>query len=269
MFKKIAIAVAAITVGVSLIVGPVYLISLVSSCLQDARNWAHDQVPPETEIHRLRHEIAKLDRDTADHIDAIAKKKVAVEQLASDVKGLEKNLTAQKSRLALLRAAVNGEKTLVSEVTGIPYTKDRLTQELDRAVATYESTELALKTKQEVLVEEEKGLEAGMDELRAMKQAKTDLGNELTRLETELKKVRAAEAKSTSRIHIDNSRLDRIKKDMEHLRTKIKERKESLKLREQFGNEPIHVKEQVNEKDLMKKVDDILGNKANKVVHND
>jgi chromosome segregation ATPase len=269
MFKKIAIAVAAIVVGVSLIVGPVYLISLVSSCIQDARTWAHDQVPPETEIHRLRHEIAKLDRDTADHIEAIAKKKVAVQRLAKDVKDLEKSLTSQESRLAVLRSAVKGEKTLVSEVTGLPYSKDKVTEQLARSVATYESTELALKTKTEVLAEEEKGLDAALDELRAMKLAKADLGNELTRLETELKKVRAAEAKSNSRIHIDNSRLDRIKKDMERLRDKINTRKESLKLREQFGNEPIQIKEQVNEKDLMKKVDDILGSKANKVVHND
>jgi peptidoglycan hydrolase CwlO-like protein len=209
----------------------------------------------------LKHEVSKLDRDTVSHIGAIAKKKVAVDHLAKEVKDLEADLGKQKNRILVLRDGLEGKKTFVTE-NGTVIGKDRIAKDLAKSVAAYKTTSLNLETKKELLIVEEENLEAAKNELRAMQQAKHDLEVELSKLEAEVKKVQTGEAKG--RFLMDNSRLTRIKKEIERIKNRAKVMQEKLKLQEEFGSTPIPAKERVNEKDLLKAVDNLFKGEANK-----
>jgi len=256
MFKKLLIAAVAVLVGLTVVTSPTWLGSLLRTKWKNCTTWARKQVPVETEIQRLRDEVARLSNVTRKHFSDLAEETVAVENLRKDVSTLEANLARQKKNiLALKEDLATGEEFVkVGEGT---YPKAQVKRQLSRDFEAYKVAEEHLKAKRDLLAAKEESLSAAREQLKAMQDQRETLRNELARLEAEYKKVRVAQTKS--KFHLDDSQLSKVKADIEALKRRIEIDKETLDLEAKNAVAPIPLTDRVKEKDLVKEIDTHFG----------
>jgi chromosome segregation ATPase len=260
MLKKLLIAAVAVLVGL-IVVKKTDVGSYARVWLKNARACASRQVPVETEIERLRDEVARIGADSKSHYSAIAEEMVAVDNLKKEIVTHEANLGRQKKNiLALKEDLASGNEYVVYGDTR--YSRDRVKAQLARDFEAYKAAEANLAAKRKLLEARESTLTAAKEQMRAMQEARRDLEVELARLEAEYKTVRVAQTKS--KFHLDDSELSRIKEGVAKLRDRVKVEQTTLALQADFSGGPIPVTERVKEKDLLKDIDAHFSGKAPK-----
>jgi len=256
MLKKMLIAAVAVLVGVAVITSSTRLGSLARTKLKNAATWARSQVPPETEIQRLRDEIERLGKDSGKHFGDLAAETVAVERLREDVSTLEAKLAQQKKNmLSLKEDLVSSEQFVV--YGDRRYSKDQVKVQLKRDLDAYQLAEENLKAKRSLLEAKEAGLASARDQLKAMQDTRQMLEDKVARLEADLKKVRVAQTKS--QFCLDDSELSRVKEDVAALEDRIKVEKTKLEIQAEYSHAPIPLTERVREKDLVKEIEAKFG----------
>jgi len=253
MFKKLLIAAVAVLVGLTVVTSPTWLGSLLRTKWKNCTTWARKQVPVETEIQRLRDEVARLSNVTRKHFSDLAEETVAVENLRKDVSTLEANLARQKKHIVALKDDLASGEEFV-KYDNVTYTKTQVKRTLSREFEAYKVAEEHLKAKRDLLAAKEESLSAAREQLKAMQDQRETLRNELARLEAEYKKVRVAQTRS--KFQLDDSELSRIKADVNELENRINVEKTRLKLEAEYSEAPIPMTERVKEKDLIKDIND-------------
>jgi len=263
MLKKLLIAAVAVLVGLTVVTSPTWVGSLLRTKWKDASAWCRQQVPVETEIQRLRDEVARLSTVSKTHFSALAEETVAVENLRKDIATLEANLTRQKKNVLALKEdlASNTEMIKYGDRT---YSRDQVKTQLARDFEGYRTAEENLKAKRSLLEAKEASLSAAREQMKAMQDARVTLEDKLARLEAEIKKVRVAQTKS--KLQFDDSELSRVKADVAALEDRIKVEQRKLELQAEYSHAPIPLTERVKEKDLVKDIEDHFGQGDQKVV---
>jgi len=256
MLKKLLIAAVAVLVGLTVITSPTWVGSLVRTKLKDARTWVRHQVPPETEIQRLRDEVARLSSVSKKHFSDLAEETVAVDRLRQDVSTLEANLAQKKKNILVLREDLGSPEQFVSYGER-RYSKDEVKRQLARDFEAYQVAEENLKAKRGLLEAKEAGLAAAREQMKAMQDTRQLLEDKLARLEAEIKRVRVAQTRS--QFSLDDSSLSRVKEDVAALEDRVKVAQTELKLRAEYSEAPIPLAERVQEKDLLKDIDAKFG----------
>jgi len=256
MLKKLLIAAVAVLVGTTVITSPTWLGSLVRTKLKNAKVWAQHQVPPETEIERLRNEVARLTTDSRQNFSNLAEETVAVDRLRQDVAALEANLAKKKQNILSLKEDLTSPEEYV--VYGDRrYSKEQVKNQLKRDFDAYQAAEENLKAKRSLLEAKEAGLTAARDQLKAMQDTRQLLEDKLAKLDAELKRVRVAQTKS--RFCFDDSALSRIKEDVAAVEDRIKVEQKRLEIEAEWSHAPIPLTERVKDKDVIHEIEAKFG----------
>lgn len=226
----------------------------VNTAWKQARTVVERQISPEFEIERIRGQIQKLTPDMNRHIDKIADATVESASLARKIEIVQAELDKRQKDILVLTEKV--EKGIVPVGLNSTNLKDRLARDLK----SYKSCERDLANKQKLLDSKQKALEAARAELRTIQELRQTLEVDVARWEAELATVRGEQ--TASRIVFDNSRVGRIKADIEKLGDTINAEKVKLDLAGQFGGkEPIEARTEPT-KDVVAEVREYFGTKT-------
>src|SRR5262249_52031820 len=115
------------------------------------------------------------------------------------------------------------------------YRAENLRERLVRDLAACQRCEEALNHKEQLLEAKERSVDAAKETLATIRSQKQELEVQLAQLETEIKTLRIAQARSN--IVLDDSRLARVKQSMSELQKRLRAETIELNLNGQFANE--------------------------------
>lgn len=218
----------------------------ISTAWKKARVCVERQIAPEFEIERLRDQIAKLTPDMNRHIEKIAEATVDVASLGRRIEMVQCELDKRQSDILVTTEKV--ERGIVP----VGYTTNNLKTRLAADLRAYKTCEKDLGNKQKMLEAKKKMLESARNQLREIQTARATLEVQVAEMEAELMNIRTAQAAST--IQLDDSRLGKIKGDLEKLRETIDVERTKIELTGQFlGDRPAEVKVEAG-KDIVEEV---------------
>lgn len=226
MFKKVLV-VAVIAAVAVVAVRQTRLGGIVRQEVTDLREWAESQVPPETEIKRMRTEIKALEQDRLKLTHILATENVDVKNLrtktAEDRAGLEKEAALLVARGQAIKAATE-KVSYGNEVLPVSVATQRLAADRVR----YDVYKKSVEGMETHLAARERNREALEKQLNTLNRQQQDLELAVNGLETELNilKVQQMESKHQT----DDTRLAGIKESIRAMQRKIDIQKEKLRL---------------------------------------
>jgi chromosome segregation ATPase len=248
MCKKLLIAAVAVLIGVVAVKGT-RLGSYLKVWKREAATWAHKQVPPETEIARLRADIQSLSREDERLYDQVAKQLVDLDNREREVHKLQANLEQQEKRISDMVGLLKGsEKDEFLVYNGFRYPREDLQEQVRVDASGFKAAEESLKSKKAQLAAFRKTVEYNRKKLKELEQTRREMETELTRLETTLAEERLAQAQARGAIQVDDSHYARLREDMNGLRDRIAVMKKARELRGESVSGPVRAAEQAREK---------------------
>lgn len=230
MLKKMVILAVVGFVAVAAISGT-KLASYIRSEVRAAREEAEANVPPEKEIARLRNEVNLLDGDIKKAVNQLAKERVEVNQLKDKIDEMNvkqaKYLAQYDDHYAKLEAA---EKNNTQQVSfgGTPVSIGDARRDLDAQLVRLESNKKSIAAHESLLSNRIKVRDTLEKQLETMKNQKSELANSVDAMEAELAALKLQQMES--KYQTDDTRLARIKDDMQKLKTKVAVEREKLNL---------------------------------------
>jgi DNA repair exonuclease SbcCD ATPase subunit len=262
MCKKFLIAGVAVALGL-MVVKKTEVGSHLRAWWRDGKTFVQNSIPIDSEIERLRGDIARLDNVYRTQFHPVAVEATSIDNLKQEIVKIEKRLEEWKSDIDIMTKDVDSN---VSYITygDVKHPRDRVVAELSRRFAAYKTCQAGLKAKQELLAAKEEKYGMAMNTLEEMKNARTEMEAELARLEAEYETVKVAQVKSNFKI--DDSELSRLKGSMAELRTRVQVEKKKCELAGQFIS-PVNPKAEksVEKRDLVKEINDYFGKTEIKV----
>jgi len=257
MLKKIVIAGLAVAVGVAVLawLSP-KLISVIRYQGEQMIQDAEDSVPLETEIGRLRGEVKRLESEESKYFDQVAKQAVEVDKLQKDVEDTTGNLAKQQDNMSNMARDLKDTVPTSFHYNGRKYSREEVTDQLKRDMASYDSAEKELQAKKDLLSAAQKSLAASEDQLGALKQTRSDMEVQLAKMDADLKLVRLKA--SQSNLKVDDSEYSQVKSDIAKAKDRIAVMQKSLELEGQFTNGTIDAtagQDKADEKDVLKQFD--------------
>jgi chromosome segregation ATPase len=213
MLRKIVIVGLAVGAGL-FILHSTHLGSYARTAWSKARAAAKAQVPLEYQLETIRNEVADFMPEMRKQVSALAAEKMAVKRLRNDVTDLRASLTKQGSRIQAMKDDLQSGtvKTASFDRSG-----ERLRAKLERELAAYKRCGDEIKAKESLLEAKEKNFALEAEKLASMQSQKEQWEVQIAQMETELKMLRLAQAKSS--FQLDDSKFAHIKemlKDVEH-----------------------------------------------------
>ena len=259
MLKKIAFAALAVVAGL-FILNSTHLGSYAKTAWHKVKKTAKCQVPLEFQLENARNEIAQLIPDMNNHIDLIAQETQAVRRLKEDIAVTRSNLAEQKKNIYAMKEDLKKEPVHVL-YGGRPWGADRVRNKLTRDLASCQRCEKELESREKMLEAKETALEAAREQLASMKGEKDKLEVLVETMEAELKTLRVAQTRS--QFHLDDSRLSRIKQNLDDIRDQMRAQQTASELRAEFLNDLIPTDKKVSQpqsnEQLIKDVEAYLG----------
>jgi len=253
MCKKLAIAAVAVVVGLAVVLGGTRTMGLLRVWKCKASIWAKNQVPPETELERLKTEVARLKADDAFHYDKVARQQVEVEKREREIGHVKTNLTKLEANIRKMRDDVSSGAEFVV-YNGNKYSSAEVKEQLRVDALDFQAAEENLKAKEEQFKALKRMLSANLKKLKALAQARQEMENELTRLQAALAEERLAQAQSESQL--DDGNYARVRKDISAVRERIEIQRKARALRGEATRGPIRAVEEAQKQDS--KIDQYL-----------
>jgi chromosome segregation ATPase len=231
MLKKLLIA------AVAVIAGMVVLAKTTGVCpsiwLKDCCKNIRNSVPPETKLKQLKAEIDNIDRDINKNLSRLAHLRVQSDQF-------EAELQAKRDRQAALRADMRDIDKLLDEkgqsfvFHGRRVGAEDLSRRLDMATTEFNCLKEQIKVHEQCLAEKKRTLEAAMDRITEMKNAKEKLRVTAARLETHLELVKMKQIQNKV-VDFDESAVSQAQQTAQEIETQLRVAEETMKLKTQFG----------------------------------
>ena len=259
MLKKIGFAALAVVAGL-FILNSTHLGSYAKTAWHKAKKTAKGQVPLEFQLESARTEIAQLIPDMRKHIDSIGQETGVVRRLKEEITLTKANLDKQREHIFTLK-----EDLKKGDVAVVYNDKRRgadwVSAKLARDLATCQRCEKELDNREKMLEAKETALEAARDQLGSMKSEKEKLEVLVATMEAELKTLRVAQTRS--QFHLDDSRLSRIKQNLDDIRDQMRAQQTASELNAEFLNDVIPVEKKgvqsQSKEQLIKDVEAFLG----------
>jgi chromosome segregation ATPase len=229
MFRKIAIAVGAVLLGL-VIVSYTHLPSLCHVKWNDATAWLDRQVPVETKIKQLRIETDKIDNEIKANLGKLAKLEVETQNLEQNAIALKGEQADRKAEIAKLASELE-RKT--EQVAGNKKDIKPLTNKLDLAVSTYEVRDAKLKNLESLLTAKRQTLEAAHQKISAMKDQRDELRVTIAKLETRKELVDIKTQQST--VQFSDSKIADCNRLAKEISDQLSEREKVADLMHQYG----------------------------------
>jgi len=257
MCKKLLIAALAVVVGVGVVSGT-RLGSHVRLWWNKSSHWAQAQVPPETEIERLRMELDRLSKLDERYYDQVARQKREVKKLRDKVSKDQASLAKLEGEIKSMRLALAEENEKVS-YNGSSYSRKDVQDQVREDVRRFLSDEAGVKADVAHLTEVEKTLSINEQKLKDLGLTRKKMSVKLSTLEKELAQERRLQ--SQTQVTLDDSQYNRLNKEIEELENRVEDMKTKRELRGQSTRGPIRAQEEAKEeqKKLDKLADDRFG----------
>lgn len=252
MCKKLLIAALAVVVGVG-VVSSTRLGSHIRLWWNKGSNWAKQQVPPETEIERLRMELSRLSSLDERYYDQVARQK-------RDVAKMRTKMNKDKDSLAKLEGEIKAMRTsLVDEAEFVVYNGSRYSRkdveaQIREDARRFLTDEASFKADEEHLSELEKTLSVNEQKLKDLELTRKKMAVRLVQLEKELAQERRLQTQGE--MVLDDSQYAKVNKEIEELEGRIESMKIKRDLRGQSTRGPIRAKEEAKEE--QKKLDRLI-----------
>lgn len=258
MLRKIAFAAVAVVAGL-FILNSTHLGGYARTAWNKVKKTAKCQVPLEFQLESARNEIAQLIPDMKNHIDAVAREKIAVDRLREDIAFTKAKLAEQKSNIHAMKEDLKKEPVKVLYGNRL-WSADRVTAKLARDLASCQRCEKELESREKMLEAKETALEAAREQLASMKSEKEKLEILVEEMEAQLKTLRLAQTRS--QFQLDDSRLSHIKATLNDIRDQMKAQQTASELRAEFLNDviPVEKKASQSREQVIKDVEAFLGN---------
>jgi len=257
MCKKLLIAALAVVIGVGVVSGT-RLGSHFRLWYNKSSTWAKNQVPPETEIERLRMELDQLSKLDERYYDQVARQK-------REVKKLRDKLTKEQGALVKLEGEIKAMRQAASEESefvvynGSRYARKDVQDQVREDVRKFLGDEAGVKADEEHLKELEKTLGINEGKLKDLDLVRKKMSVKLRTLEKELAQERRLQTQG--QMTLDDSHYSKLNKEIEELENRIEDMKTKRELRGQSTRGSIRAQEEVKEeqKKLDKLAEDRFG----------
>jgi chromosome segregation ATPase len=217
MIKK-----AIIGTGITLMLGLFFfgrdMASYVNTSARYMRDSVQESVPTHFHIERARDEIANLGPEIEKNMLAIAREEVEVERIEAQIADMEGRLADQKQDLLRLRGDLATGKEVFTYGRRA-YTVQQVKLDLSNRFDIYQAKERTLESLRDKYDSRSSALTAAQDKLQALIAAKEEYEAEIESLEAQAEMVAAAEAANA--YHFDESKLGRVRKLVDDLRTRL------------------------------------------------
>lgn len=230
MLKKMVV-VAAVGAVAFVAISGTKIASYIRSEVRSARQQAEESIPPEKEISRLKSEVEQLDGDIKKLVHHLAKERVDVNQLKDKIDEMAakqtKDLAAFDTRAAALEKAEKNNTQQVSYGDRSVSLNDAR-RDLDASLNRLENSKKSIAAHESLLSNRIKVRDTLEKQLEAMKNQKSELANSVDAMEAELAALKLQQMES--KYQTDDTRLAKIKDDMQKLKTRVAVEREKLNL---------------------------------------
>jgi chromosome segregation ATPase len=258
MFKKLGFLALLVVGGILLVRTGVGVMAW-----KKAKQALEDQKTPEQRVEALKEEVANLDKDLKKHLHTVAEERVAVRELRQQIADGELNQAKRFDAIVAMRAKVKSGEAKVKygdQEYSIEYIKDKLAGDWK----AYKDSQETIKNQKALLKAKEQSLMAVEEELASFRSRREQLEVAIAQVETEIKTIRLAQAKSKVSFNED-SRFGQIQKELQKLHRWTSVQKEQMKLESQYTQTAIPVEKGHEDADkTMKEIDEAVGQKSAK-----
>jgi len=265
MIKKAAIVTAGGLLLLVLLFGS-NLMPYAQTAWQKARNAVNDSISIEFKIDAAERELANVDQEQRNMLYKIAKEKVAIERLETQVAKQQEDLDKQYAHIMRLRDHLeSGDTTFVSHNREFSNTTVR--DNLANHFANYKIASRTAEKTRGMLSARRQVLEAAESNLNEMIAKKHTLQLEIEDLRAQLHMLEVS--KSVNNIHYDDSHLSNAESMILDARTRLEVEAEVNALMPQYdGSIPMDEDAYQSEDDLLEQIDVYFQQEAEEFVAN-
>jgi len=243
MGKKLLITVLAVVVGVGVVSGT-RLGSLVRYWWHEGCQKVQREIPPETEIGRIRMELDNLARLDDRYFDEVARQKLEVRKLENDLKGKKASLAKTEKFLKGLHVALAEKGEFVS-VNGQEYSRDKAQAEFNTEFRQFQAAEKVVKADEELLTALKGRLSESEQNILNLAAQRSEMKARLQDLAAQLARERRLQ--STTSIVVDGNRYSALNKQMVELKDRIDALSIKREMKGQSGPGSIRAQEEARE----------------------
>ena len=254
MVLKMVRTVVLVLVGAALIGGLFFgrdLVSYVHSSARSVQNAVKDAVPIEFELKRARDTLENIIPEMHANIKMIAQEEVEIGALKADIERSQDSLAQEAKGIKILRTALGNDQPTY-RFADRSYTHTQVKDDLSGRFERYKEAEMVLASKQHLLTNRQKALQAAEQMLDKTRSQKRLLEDKISALEGQYRLVKAAS--TGSNLNLDNSRIAQTEKIINEIKKRL-DVAEHVMAHESHFVDSIPV-ETVPEKDLLDQIDE-------------
>jgi chromosome segregation ATPase len=227
MFRKVAIAVGAVLLGM-VVVCYTSLPSLIHVKWNDTMAWLDRQVPIETQIKQIKLESEKIDNEIKSNLNKLAKMEVETQNLEQQVVALKDEQAGRKTQMAALAEGLQN----VNIKLGLRDHNAKV-NELDLLVTNFEVKSVKLKSMEDLLSAKRQTLEAAHQKIGAMKDQRDQLRVSIAKLESrkELVDIKTQQCQ----VQISDSKINEINALLKKVNDRLNEQEATAALYAKYG----------------------------------
>lgn len=185
------------------------MVSYARSSAKSVRSAVKDAVPLEFELKRAKDMLEEVIPEMHANIKLISQEEVEIAALQADIEQSQQNLAEEGQRIQKLRKALNVQQASY-RFGDRHFTRTDVKQDLSHRFARYKEAELVHASKQHLLSNRQRSLQAALQLLEDTRSQKRLLEDKISALEGQYRLVKAASVGSS--VSIDNSKLAKTEK---------------------------------------------------------
>jgi len=246
MCKKLLIAALAVVVGVG-VVSSTRLGSHIRLWWNKSSAWAQQQVPPETEIERLKMELDNLTRLDDRYYDQVARQKREVQKLEAKVKTDRSAMAKRETELKEMRLVLTSKD---DKAVFHGFTKDKVQEQFNVDFKQFLADEEGVKA-------DEQNLEELRGTLRENEKKLQDLGITRTKMKVRLQTLakelaRERRLQTQNNLALDDTHYSAVNQQINELEDRIEQMKIKRDMKGQSTRGPIraHLEAQEEQRKL-------------------
>lgn len=252
MIKKLLIVGAVVLAG-AFVFAKTDLGSYASTAWSSMKGCVKKQVPIDFEIKRAKGMVASLDKEADKLISVMANQMVAIESLEKKVTDGQARIEKDEQEIRVANDQLKSKDVVFVSTLGST-SREQFSIDLERRFNRFKVQKATLENQKQTLGTHRETLNAAKDHLEALRASRGDLQARIEKLETDLRIVRAAEARSKNSCTFDDSELKKVKDLVNQIEEQISARRYEVELRD--GKRPTLVPVVThNTTDLVKEID--------------
>jgi len=233
MCKKLMIAALAVVVGVG-VVSSTRVGSHIRLWWNKSSAWAQQQVPPETEIERLKMELDNLTRLDDRYYDQVARQKREVQKLEAKVKTDRGNLAKREGELKEMRLVLTSKD---DRAVFHGFTKDKVQEQFTIDFKQFLADEEGVKADEQNLEELRGTLRENEKKLQELGITRTKMKVRLQTLAKELARERRLQTQNN--LALDDTHYSAVNQQINELEDRIEQMKIKRDMKGQSSRGPI------------------------------